>query len=43
MILTTLLIGALLVGALLTFIVFGLAHFVPWLFVLVTVRLPSTE
>lgn len=36
MVLTTLLIGALLVGAVLTFIVFGFAHFVPWLFVLAT-------
>ena len=34
MVLTTLLIGALLVGAVLTFMVFGVAHFFPWLFVL---------
>lgn len=34
MILTTLLIGALIVGAVLTFFVFGLVHIVPWLFVL---------
>jgi hemerythrin-like metal-binding protein len=37
MILTTLLIGALLVGALITFIVLGPTNFVPWLFVLATV------
>jgi hemerythrin len=37
MILTTLLIGALLVGALITFIVLGFTHFVPWLFVLATI------
>ena len=37
MILTTLLIGALLVGALITFIVLGFAHFVPWLFVLAAI------
>ena len=36
MILTTLLIGALIVGAIITFFVFGLAHVVPWLFVLAT-------
>ncbi len=36
MILTTLLIGALIVGAVITFFVFGLAHAVPWLFVLAT-------
>lgn len=34
MILTTLLIGSLIVGAILTFFVFGVAHVVPWLFVL---------
>jgi len=39
MILTTLLIGALLVGAIITFIVFGFAHFVPWLFVLTAIAL----
>ena len=39
MIFTTLLIGVLLVGALMTFIVFGVAHFVPWLFVLATIGL----
>lgn len=39
MILTTLLIGALLVGALITFIVLGVGHFVPWLFILATIGL----
>lgn len=37
MILTTLLIGALLVGAIMTFFVFGLVHVVPWFFVLATI------
>lgn len=39
MILTTLLIGALLVGALITFIVLGIGHLVPWLFILATIGL----
>ncbi|MCP4009788.1 MAG: hypothetical protein GY726_09775, partial [Proteobacteria bacterium] len=37
MILTTLLMGALLVGAVVTFVVLGFTHFVPWLFVLASI------
>ncbi len=37
MILTTLLMGALLVGAVVTFVVLGFTHFVPWLFVLAAI------
>lgn len=43
MILTTLLMGGLLVGALLTFIVFGVLHVIPWLFVLATLVLVVFE
>ena len=43
MIRTTLLIGALIVGAVLTFFVFGLVHIVPWLFVLATLAVVAVS